>query len=60
MYNLKSGDKVVLDNDDCNVYEISYYSNVGNGYICKCGKAISGSLILRLATEEEDKAGRRL
>lgn len=60
MYNLKYGDKVVLDNDDCNVYEIFYYCNIGNGYVCKCGKRISGSLILRLATDEEIKAGRRL
>lgn len=60
MYNLKSGDKVVLDNDDWNVYEISYYCNIGNGYVCKCGKRVSGSLILRLVTDEEIKAGRRL
>lgn len=60
MYNLKYGDKVILDNDDCNIYEIFYYSNIGNGYICKCGKVISGSLILLLATDEEIKVGRRL
>ena len=60
MYNLKSGDKVVLDNDYYNVYEISHYCNIGNEYVCKCGKAISGSLILRFVTDEEIKAGRRL
>lgn len=60
MYNLKSGDKVILDNDDCNVYEISHYCNIGNGYICKCGKRISGSLILRFANDEEIEARRRL
>lgn len=59
VYNLKSGDKVVLDNDDCNVYEIFYYSNIGNGYICKCGRAISGSLILRNANKQERESGRK-
>lgn len=59
MYNLKSGDKVVLDNDDCNVYEVSCYCNIGNGYVCKCGKIISGSLILRFATSSEIISGRK-
>lgn len=60
VYNLKYGDMVVLDNDDCNVYEIFYYCNIGNGYVCKCGKMVSGSLILRFANDEEIRAGRRL
>lgn len=59
VYNLKSGDKVVLNNDDCNVYEIFYYCNIGNGYVCKCGKRISGSLILRFATSSEVFSGRK-
>lgn len=60
VYNLKYGDMVILNNDDYNVYEIFYYCNIGNGYVCKCGKRFSGSLILRFATDEEIKAGRRL
>lgn len=59
MYNLKYGDRVILDNDDCNVYEISYYCNIGNGYVCKCGKRISGSLILRFANKQERESGRK-
>lgn len=59
MYNLKYGDMVVLDNDDYNVYEVSYYCNIGNGYVCKCGKRISGSLILRFATSPEIMSGRK-
>lgn len=60
IFDLKKGDKVVLNNSDTNVYEIKSYCNIGNGYICKGGKGISRQLILRYATPNEIQSGFRI
>ena len=60
MEKFKSGDWVVLDNSDMNIYQISHYSHIGNGFIMKCGHAFSYSLVKRHAQKEEIAAGRRL
>jgi len=57
MNEFKSGDWVVLDNDDKSIYQINHYSHIGNGFIMKCGKAVAYCLVKRLATLEEINLG---
>lgn len=60
MEKFKSGDWVVLDNSDMNIYQISHYLNIGCGFVMKCGHAFSYSLVKRKASPEEVKVGKRL
>jgi len=60
MSNYKSGDFVVLDNSDTDIYQIDHYSNIGNGYIMKCGKAVAYSLVERHANLKELAVGHRI
>ncbi len=56
----KSGDFVVLDNSDNNIYQINHYSHIGNGFIMKCGKAVSYCLVERHANYKELAVGHRI
>jgi len=56
----KSGDWVVLDNSDMNIYQISHYLNIGCGFVMKCGGRFSYSLVKRHAFASEIAAGKRL
>lgn len=60
MSNYKSGDFVVLDNSDSDIYQIDHYSHIGNGFIMKCGKAVAYSLVERHATPKELAVGHRI
>ncbi|MDX8161827.1 hypothetical protein [Acinetobacter pittii] len=60
MSNFKSGDFVVLDNSDSDIYQIDHYSHIGNGFIMKCGKAVAYSLVERHATPKELAVGHRI
>lgn len=60
MSNFKSGDFVVLDNSDTDIYQIDHYSHIGNGFIMKCGKAVAYSLVERHANPKELAVGHRI
>lgn len=60
MSNFKSGDFVVLDNSDKDIYQISHYSHIGNCFIMKCGKAVAFSLVERHANPKELAVGHRI
>ena len=54
-------DKVILDIDeDKNIYEIDYEFKRACGFMMKCGKTASYSLILRHAKEAEIQLGYQL
>lgn len=60
MNKYKSGDFVVLDNSDTDIYQIDRYSHIGNGFIMKCGKAVANNLVERHATHKEVAVGHRI
>lgn len=60
MSKYKSGDFVVLDNSDNDIYQINHYSHIGNGFIMKCGKAVSYCLVERHANPKEIAVGHRI
>jgi hypothetical protein len=60
MSNFKSGEFVVLDNSDTDIYQIDHYSHIGNGFIMKCGKAVAYSLVERHANPKEIAVGHRI
>lgn len=60
MSKYKSGDFVVLDNSDNDIYQIDHYSHIGNGFIMKCGKAVAYSLVERHANQKELAVGQRI
>ncbi|MEB3865916.1 hypothetical protein MSG66_18095 [Acinetobacter sp. IK31] len=60
MSKYKSGDFVVLNNSDNDIYQINHYSHIGNGFIMKCGKSVSYCLVERHANPKEIAVGHRI